>query len=56
MVTFRFDDSDLVEIKRLEAEGFRFATITMRDQRGYERAFKVWVPPGFERDGGVSHE
>lgn len=42
-VAFRFDDDDINEIKRLESEGFRFATITMRDSRGYERAFAVCV-------------
>lgn len=52
-VTFRFDDRDLVDIARLEEEGFRFATITMRDKRGYERAFKIWTPPnsGDEKHG-----
>jgi hypothetical protein len=45
MVTFQFDEKDTVEIERLEAEGFRFATVTVRDQRGYERAFKIWMPP-----------
>jgi hypothetical protein len=52
-VTFRFDERDKVEIERLEAEGFHFATITMRDKRGYERAFKVWMPPGYENDAGA---
>jgi hypothetical protein len=44
-VTFQFDERDTVEIERLETEGFRFATVTVRDPRGYERAFKVWMPP-----------
>lgn len=41
--TFRFFDNDISEIGRLETEGFKFATVTMRDKRGYERAFKVWI-------------
>lgn len=40
---FRFADSDISEIDRLQDEGFKFATVTMRDKRGYERAFKVWI-------------
>jgi hypothetical protein len=43
---------DTVELARLEAEGFRFATVTVRDKRGYERAFKVWMPPN---SGGTEH-
>lgn len=50
-VTFQFDESDAVEIERLEAEGFRFAAVTVRDERGYERAFKIWMPP--HPDGGA---
>lgn len=45
VATFRFSDSDISEIDRLKAEGFQFATVTMRDKRGYERAFKIWMPP-----------
>jgi hypothetical protein len=55
-VTFQFDDKDIVEIIRLEAEGFRFATITLRDQRGYERAFKIWVPPQYSAEGEKCNE
>jgi hypothetical protein len=44
-VVFRFNDSDLVEIERLKAEGFKFVSITMRDSRGFQRAFALWVPP-----------
>jgi hypothetical protein len=51
--TFQFDEQDTMEIERLEAEGFRFAAITMRDPRGYERAFKVWIPP--QSDAGGDH-
>lgn len=43
VATFRFSDSDISEIDKLEAEGFKFATVTMRDKRGFERAFKVWI-------------
>lgn len=45
VATFKFSDSDISEIDRLKAEGFQFATVTMRDKRGYERAFKIWMPP-----------
>jgi hypothetical protein len=59
-VTFQFDESDTVEIERLETEGFRFATVTVRDPRGYERAFKIWMPPHSERqasgDGNAKRE
>lgn len=51
VATFRFSDSDISEIDRLKAEGFQFATVTMRDKRGYERAFTIWVPSGFDIDG-----
>jgi hypothetical protein len=44
-VVFRFDDKDMESINDLKAQGFEFVTITMRDKRGYERAFTVWVPP-----------
>lgn len=50
-VTFQFDEKDSVEIERLEAEGFRFATVTVRDPRGYERAFKIWMPSQYEQTG-----
>lgn len=42
--TVCFNDHDLEEIKRLKAKGFEFATITMRDKRGFQRAFALWVP------------
>lgn len=44
-VSFRFDDNDLVEIERLKAEGFKFVSITLRDKRGFQRTFPLWVPP-----------
>jgi hypothetical protein len=57
LVAFKFDDNDLEDINRLKAEGFEFATITMRDKRGFERAFVVWVPPaGSSSSDGVKHE
>lgn len=53
-VTFQFDESDTVEIERLEAEGFRFATVIVRDKRGYERAFKIWKPPQSDGSGDAN--
>ena len=55
VVTFQFDEKDTVEIERLEADGFRFATITVRDSRGFERAFKIWTTPGFADSGDEKH-
>ena len=49
-VTFRFDDRDLEQIDRLRAEGFKFVTVTMRDNRGFQRDFALWVPPQ-DREG-----
>jgi hypothetical protein len=40
-VLFEFDDRDLVEIGQLQAEGFKFATVTVRNEDGREREFMI---------------